>query len=154
MTLEEKIDFIKVQTPRLLQELRAKTSPWWGKMNAHQMIEHLTMALQNSTEKVLFNISTPLDKLEQAKQFLMSDKEMRPDTKHPNLAETPAPAKTAHIGEAFEQFTEELKHFFEFFDAPGKQTIHPAFGSLNFEEWVQCHYKHFVHHLRQFDLMK
>lgn len=155
MTLQEKEHFVKVTTPRLLENLRAKASPWWGKMNAQQMIEHLTDALKNSTEKILFPLTTPAEKLEQSKNFLMSDKEFRPETKHPNLKDEPAPCRNPHILEAYTEFTTELEEFFNFFKThAGRQTIHPAFGSLNYEEWIQCHYKHFVHHLKQFDLVK
>ena len=42
MTFKEKEHFVKVTTPKLLENLRSKANPWWGKMNAQQMIEHLS----------------------------------------------------------------------------------------------------------------
>ena len=30
---------------------------------------------------------------------------------------------------------------------------HPVFGDLNFEEWVLLHYKHLLHHAKQFGVM-
>jgi hypothetical protein len=32
--------------------------------------------------------------------------------------------------------------------------LHPAFGDLNFTEWVQLHHKHVTHHLKQFGLIE
>jgi hypothetical protein len=155
MTLQEKELFLKSTAPRLLENLKAKQIPWWGKMNAQQMIEHLTDSLKNSTEKILYNLSMPLDKLEAAKNFLMSDKEFKPGTKHPNLPEEPAPVRNPTIVEAYNEFVAELNNFFEFFkNNPERQTLHPGFGSLSYAEWVQCHYKHFIHHFKQFDLIK
>ncbi|MFI5186978.1 MAG: DUF1569 domain-containing protein [Chitinophagales bacterium] len=46
-----------------------------------------------------------------------------------------------------------MNDFFDFFLAdPGIKTLHPAFGELNFEEWVQLHHKHVKHHLKQFGI--
>jgi len=155
MTLQEKEHFLKFTTLKSLENLRSKQVPWWGKMNAQQMIEHLSDSLKNSTEKTLYNLSVPLEKLETSKQFLMSNKEFSQGIKHPNLKEDPAPIRNANILEAYHEFANELNDFFLFFkNNPDRQTIHPGFGSLNYAEWVQCHYKHFTHHLKQFDLIK
>lgn len=155
MTLQEKIEFIKVTTPRLLEDLRAKSSPWWGVMTAQHMVEHMTMGLQNSIGKINFPLATPAEKLQASKEYLMSDKEFKQGAKHPNLKETPEPFKTKNLIDAYETFVMAINEFFEFFKAnPGKTTLHPSFGELNYEEWVHLHYKHFMHHLKQFDLMK
>jgi hydroxymethylglutaryl-CoA reductase len=155
MTFQEKEHFVKVTTPKLLENLRSKANPWWGKMNAQQMVEHLSDSLRNSTEKILFPLTTPADKLESSKNFLMSEKEFKPETKHPFLKEEPAPCRNSNILDAYTEFTNELTEFSTFFkNNPGRQTIHPGFGSLNYEEWIQCLHKHFLHHLKQFDLIK
>lgn len=156
MTNAEKAHFIKTDVPRLLEDLRAKATPWWGVMSAQNMLEHLSWSLQNSTGKVVLPLATAPEKLEAAKAYLMDDsREYKPNVKHPHLKETPEPLKFRNIIEAYENFTEELNNFFEYYaNHPGKTNVHPAYGDLNYEEWVQCHYKHFVHHLKQFDLMK
>jgi hypothetical protein len=45
----------------------------------------------------------------------------------------------------------QVQYFFQYFSGDEeKKTLHPVFGELNFEEWVQLHHKHVKHHLKQF----
>ena len=155
MTLKQKIEFLKSNTPRLLEGLRAKTSPWWGSMTAQHMIEHLTASIEESTGKIASIVATPEANLAGAKEWLMGDKEFKQNLKHPLLKDTLEPLKNKNIVEAYSKFVEELNHFFDVYAAnPSQKNNHIGYGSLNFEEWVQCHYKHFTHHLKQFDLIK
>jgi len=49
----------------------------------------------------------------------------------------------------------EIGDFFIFYEKDkGKITVHPVFGELDFEGWIQMHHKHFLHHLKQFDILK
>jgi len=82
---------------------------------------------------------------------LMSEKEFRENTKAPILPEEPLPLRHSTIDEAITDLENQVKNFFTYFnDDPEKKTLHPAFGELNFEEWVQLHHKHVKHHLKQF----
>ncbi len=70
------------------------------------------------------------------------------------MPEEPLPLKHASMQLATDNLQTELNHFFEFFkDDHSKTTLHPAFGELNFNEWVQLHHKHAMHHLKQFGLI-
>lgn len=155
MTLKQKIEFLKTTTPRLLEGLRAKTAPWWGHMTAQHMIEHLTASLEESTGKIASKLLIPEANLAGAKEWLVSEKEFKQNIKHPLLADSPQALKNSNIVEAYSKFAEELKKFFDYYsDNSTKKNTHVAYGDLNFEEWVQCHYKHFRHHFKQFDLIK
>ena len=58
------------------------------------------------------------------------------------------------MDEALKKLSESIAYFEYFFkDDADKKTLHPVFGELNYEEWVLLHYKHVMHHLRQFGLM-
>jgi len=152
---EEKLQFITRKFVPLLQPLSADTMGKWGKMNAQQMVEHVTGFFKVSTEKYKFPIVTPVEHLPKYKEFLLSDKEFRENTKAPVLPEEPLPLQYATMPEAINDLTKSVDDFFAFFkDDPSKTTLHPAFGELNFNEWVQLHHKHVTHHLKQFGLIE
>jgi len=70
------------------------------------------------------------------------------------LPEEPLPLHYPTMQKALEELEKSVDDFFDFFkDDHSKTTLHPAFGELNFDEWVQLHHKHVTHHLKQFRLM-
>ena len=152
---EEKRSFLKNDLISLLKKLHGDEKGKWGKMNAQQMTEHLAGFFKVSTNKIHFPLTTPPEHLPRYKEFLMSDKEFRENTKAPVLPEEPLPLQYATMQEAIDDLTKSVDDFFAFFkDDPSRTTLHPAFGELNFNEWVQLHHKHVTHHLKQFGLIK
>ena len=152
---EEKRSFLKNDLISLLKKLHGDEKGKWGKMNAQQMTEHLAGFFKVSTNKIHFPLTTPPEHLPRYKEFLMSDKEFRENTKAPVLPEEPLPLQYATMQEALDDLTKSVDDFFAFFkDDPSRTTLHPAFGELNFNEWVQLHHKHVTHHLKQFGLIK
>ena len=148
--------FISSEQFHYLQQLHADALPKWGKMNAQQMVEHLIDFVDLSVEKIQFPLSVPEVDLPKYKAFLMSDKQFRENTKAPAnvLGENPMPIKYDSLHSAINQLRDSVANFFAFFkENPGKKTLHPAFGWLNFEEWLVLHFKHISHHLRQFELI-
>ena len=107
-----------------------------------------------STAEILFPLSTPPEHLAKYKQFLLSEKEFRENTKAPMLPEEPLPLHNPGLQQAKDALIKSINKFFFFFkDDAIKTTLHPAFGELNFDEWVQLHHKHVMHHLKQFGLI-
>jgi hypothetical protein len=152
----EKLDFIQQQFIKLLYPLPATTKGKWGKMNAQQMVEHLILIFQSSSGKITAKLTTPQEHLPKYKEFLWSNKEFRENTKAPAglVPEEPAPLQHTSMQLALQELQDELDYFFNYFKTHlGVTTMHPAFGELNFEEWIQIHYKHVVHHLKQFGLL-
>jgi hypothetical protein len=152
---EEKLAFIRNELFSLLNNITAETNAKWGKMNAQQMVEHLTAFFNVSTEKIKFDLVTPEEHLPKFKEFLLSDKQFRENTKAPVnvMGEEPLPLEYQSYKEALLKLHEAVEHFEMYFkNTPGKKTIHPVFGQLNFDEWVMLHYKHITHHLRQFGM--
>ncbi len=151
---QQKLNFISTGLVPLLRSLPADAKMKWGKMNAQQVVEHISGFFRVSTNKLHFPLVTPADQLLKFKEFLRSDKEFRENTKAPVLPEDPLPEQFASYADAVNDLEKEVKDFLhEFTNDPALTTQHPVFGDLNFEEWVLLHYKHVVHHLKQYGLM-
>lgn len=153
---EQKWNFISKEYALMLANLPGDVSGKWGKMNGQQMVEHLEAFFAVSAGKIKFDLVTPVEHLPRYKEFLLSDKEFRENTKAPTsvISEEAQPLRYANMPEALEILQQSIAAFEEYFkDDKLKTTLHPVFGELNFDEWVLLHYKHVTHHLRQFGLM-
>ena len=151
--IDEKLVFLKNEFIPLFKKLNTSDLGKWGKMNAQQMIEHTAAFFKVSTGKIHFLLITPAEHLPKYKEFLLSDKEFKENTKAPVLPEEPLPLRYSSMDQAIEDLDKSVKDFFDFYkDDPAKTTLHPAFGELNFDEWVRLHYKHVLHHTKQFGL--
>lgn len=152
---QEKLDFITHRLVPLLKNLSADTGMKWGKMNPQQMVEHISGFFRVSANKLHFPLVTPEDQLPKFKAFLQSDKEFRENTKAPVLPEEPQPVQFAGLEDAILDLEKEVNDFILLFTNDSTLTTqHPVFGDLNFDEWVLLHYKHVVHHLKQFGLLE
>jgi Protein of unknown function (DUF1569) len=152
----EKLSFIQTGFAAMVQQLPADATGKWGKMNAQQMVEHVTAFFNVSTGSLQFAVVTPPEQLPKYKEFLLSDKEFRENTKAPAsvLGEEPLPLHNSSMETAIAGLQTSIDEFVEFFKKDAEKTVpHPVFGELNFEEWVLLHHKHLVHHAKQFGLM-
>ncbi|HMK05272.1 MAG TPA: DUF1569 domain-containing protein [Ferruginibacter sp.] len=153
---QQKFDFLTQQFVPLLKDLQANAMGKWGKMNAQQMAEHVAAFFYVSAGKIKFDLVTAFEHLPKYKEFLLSDKEFRENTKAPSsvLGEEPLPLRHANMAQAIDGLQNSIDAFVGHFAADvNKTTCHPVFGELNFEEWVLLHYKHVTHHLKQFNLL-
>ena len=151
---QQKLHFISQELLPLLRTLAVETQVKWGKMNAQQMVEHISGFFRVSTNKLHFPLVTPEDQIPKFKEFLRSDKEFRENTRAPVLPEDPIPVQFASFEDAVNDLDKEVNDFIQLFtEDPALTTQHPVFGDLNFEEWVLLHYKHVIHHLKQFGLL-
>ena len=151
-----KLKFITEEYILLVKKLQPDAMGKWGKMNGQQMAEHVADFFNVSTEKIKFDLVTPVEHLPKFKEFLLSDKQFRENTKAPVniVGEEPYPLRCANMEEAVDGLAASIGNFENYFrENPGKKTTHPVFGELNFEEWVLLHFKHVTHHLRQFGLL-
>ncbi|HEY6064352.1 MAG TPA: hypothetical protein VIV35_12125 [Chitinophagaceae bacterium] len=149
----EKENFLRTKLVIYLQRLDPATPPRWGKMNVQQMIEHYAGdAVQNASGRLKIDtIMTPPENLERMREFMMSNKPFKENTKNPLMDGEPAPLRYKTVQAAIGSLQQELIYFFEVFEkSPELVTRNPFFGDLNFEQNVQLLYKHAFHHLRQF----
>lgn len=154
---DQQDNFLRNELMQQIRLLTADSPSRWGVMNAWEMIEHLSDFFRVSTGKLVFDLAVPEEHLPKYREFIYSEKVFRENTKAPAsvLGETPVPLRNATIEAAKEQLAEDLDGFFRFFEKdPEQKTLHPAFGWLNYEDWVRLHYKHVTHHLRQFGLLQ
>ncbi len=152
----QKLNFISVECVTKFKNLSADAKGIWGKMNAQQAVEHVAAFFNVSAGKIKFDLVTPVEHLPKYKEFLLSDKEFRENTKAPTnvIGEEALPLQYANMDEALVKLAGSISAFENCFkDDPLKTTLHPVFGELNFEEWILLHYKHVTHHLRQFGLL-
>lgn len=152
MSLENE-NFLRTKLISYLQRLDPATPARWGKMNVQQMIEHYGGdAVRNASGRLKIDtIMTPPEHLDRMREFMMSDKPFKENTKNPLMGEEPAPLRYKTIQAAIGGLQQELIYFFEAFEKnPQLITRNPFFGDLNFEQSLQLLYKHAVHHLKQF----
>jgi hypothetical protein len=151
----EKVDFLKNGFVSLVKDLDPETKPQWGVMNAQQMVEHMSDSVRIANGKIRKKILTPEDQLFGYKNFMMSEKPFKPNTKNIELPSTALPVKNPAMQAAIEELQKEIDDFFKFFENDKEQKVtNPFFGDLNFEEWVQLLHKHAVHHAKQFALIE
>ena len=151
MVNDRKRIFLEKDFVPLMQEIDPAAKPRWGKMTAQQMVEHVSVFFKVSTGKIQFPLTTAIEHLPKFKEFLMSEKEFRENTKASVLPPEPLPLQYGAMQEALTVLEADVNDFFNYFkDDPEKTTLHPAFGDLNFAEWVQLHHKHVKHHMKQF----
>lgn len=149
----EKENFLRTRLVFYLQRLDPATPPRWGKMSVQQMIEHFAEdAMQNASGRLKTDqIITPPDHLVRLREFMMSEKPFKENTKNPLMGEEPAPARYKTVQGAIGALQQELIYFFEAYEKdPGLVIRNPFFGDLNFDQNVQLLFKHALHHLRQF----
>ena len=149
----EKENFLRTRLVPYLQRLDPATPPRWGRMNVQQMIEHYAGdAVRNASGRLKIDtIMTPSENLDRMREFMMSDKPFKENTKNPLMGEEPAPLRYKTVQGAIGALQQELIYFFETFEKnPQLITRNPFFGDLNFDQNVQLLHKHALHHLRQF----
>ncbi len=150
----QKFNFITTEFIGLIKNLPDDTTGKWGKMSAQQMIEHVSGFFKVSTNQLHFPLVTAVEHLPKYKEFLLSEKEFKENTKAPVLPDEPLPVSFSTMNEAVADLEKQIQLFADKFKSG--ETVssqHPVFGELNFEEWVLLHYKHQLHHAKQFGLM-
>lgn len=149
----EKENFLRTKLISHLQQLPPGVSPFWGKMNVQQMIEHMIDVMMVASGKIKLPIVTPPDRLPKLQEFMMTEKPFKENTKSPVLGDEPVSPKKHTKEAAIGKLQEEIIYFFEAFEKnPGMKTTNPVFGELDFEMNIQLLYKHALHHLRQFGI--
>lgn len=135
-----------------LKKLNSNTKPLWGKMNAQQMVEHLSQTFMVAIEEIEVRLVIKDEHVERSQAFRDSDKPMPRDFKIDFAPENP-PLRNASLELAIEEFNSLWLRYEAFFQEAGKQTLHPTFGMNDFKGWQQIHSKHLTHHFEQFGIL-
>ncbi len=136
---------------KLLKKLEPATPPLWGKMNAQQMLAHLITNVQYTNGTFTFTCALSAEEANRSKQVMIHT-----DTPMPMnivLGDLPPNYVYPNLPAAIEQLMKELETFDQYFKTPGITQDHLGFGSMNHQEWLIWHSKHFTHHFKQFGLL-
>jgi hypothetical protein len=152
---QDKRLFIQDTFIQLLQNADPHTTAKWGKMSFQHMVEHMVLAIKNANGKIKTEkIFTPPEKLPDLRQFLMSNKEFKENTKSPAFPDDPLPLHFKTIAEGIDKLKKEIADFFMIYEKnPGLTIQNPVFGDLDYGEAIQLLYKHALHHAKQFGLI-
>ncbi len=151
-----KIDITKrEELTTLLNNLTEKTEAKWGLMRPQNMIEHLAKTMQFSNGKKQIAQKTTEQEAKIAKEaFIYTDIEMPKGLKSHLLGDIPDPFEFSNLEKAKKNLNDELDDFKHYFASnPTATFIQPRLGSLNYEEWIILHNKHFTHHFKQFGII-
>lgn len=147
----DKANFIRNKFIPILGAIPEDRERKWGKMNLHQMIEHMSYAFREGSGKIERTIITPKEHIPKMQAFVMSEKPFRENTPNSLLPDEPDAPNNETIKESIEELKKEIEDFFDVFaDDPNKKITNPFFGVMGYEQWVQLLYKHCLHHLKQF----
>ena len=145
-TLSNPQDLAEIQTR--LQQVRVDSARQWGKMNAHQMLMHLSDAFRN----VLGDRPTNWRGNWFTKTVLKFIALQVP-LKWPHGVKT-SPEADQEIGGTkpveFAQDRAECEAWLHRFLTTTDFVRHPMFGEMTKAEWMRWGYLHCDHHLRQF----
>ncbi len=145
------LKFLSEEFTNHLKTLDENSPPVFGKMNVCQMIEHMSDSVRIANGKDPHVIITPEERLKPMKDFLMSEKDFRPNTPNALLPDIPPPCRNSSKAAAILELETEIRDFIRHFENnPGSTLTNPFFGHLNFQEWTRLLHKHALHHLRQF----
>ena len=152
---QDKVNFLKNDFIFLLKHLAPDAKGLWGAMNGQQMVEHFVDVVKNASGKLKLPMVNEGERLQQAREFLFTEKPFAQNIKNPFISETPPAPRKATIQGAIEKLQQELNYFFNVFENNPSLTTHsPFFGELDFAGNVHLLHKHALHHLRQFGLVK
>lgn len=146
--------FFNEEIARCIKNLHPNTEPKWGTMRPVDMIIHLRQAIAMSIDGSGREIHTPEEKLPAAKKFLMSDKPLPLNRTKPAAFNKYKISETELFDQKIEFLRDVITLQVHFDKHPEFTSVHPSFGELNKEEWMQLHYKHFRHHFEQFNLLE
>ena len=137
----------------LLTQLRPDTPALWGNLNAQSMIEHLVEAVEYTNGKRIAVVHVSADAAASNKQLLVHGDVVISKGAKGYLTDATKTKRYKDLQTAIDQLHKEIDAFEHFFATPGKTAVHQHFGTMNREEWITWHGKHFTHHFRQFGLI-
>lgn len=151
---DKKIYFLRNEYLQILKAIPEEEKGVFGKMNVHQMIEHMTWAFQIANGTLKFEAENSPEITEKMHRFMMSDKQFRDNTPNSKLPEEPLAITTDSIVQAIGNLREEIDLMVNVYQEDNSlRLMNPFFGMLNFDEQVQLLHKHAIHHLRQFNAL-
>ena len=143
-------EFLTVQVPTLLEQLKADAAPQWGMMTAQHMLEHLAKITKSSIKQYGAPPAQPTEGQLKFKAFVNGQEFRKNESKAGKLEDL----HYATFEEARAATIEAVQRFYKAFEQnPDLQPYNPIMGALSFEELQRFHDKHYRHHFTQFGLL-
>jgi hypothetical protein len=151
MSTEQQLIFLQKDFIEAIRQIDEHAAPNFGKMNVHQMVEHMSYSFEVAYGKISVPAIAPEDKVPSAQKWLMGEAMFKPNIHNVLLPEEPIDVQTASVKDAIELLQNSIKNFISFYADDGDKQVQNAFyGKLNFEQQTQLLFKHATHHLAQF----
>lgn len=138
--------------PEKLMQIPENTVPLFGKMNPHQMAEHMAEYIRLAYGNPLISETFyDEDAVEKLQAFLRSDRPFKDNTPNPLMPESPEPPRFPDYHSAVADVATAVQELFDAFEQnPTLKVQSPFFGELDKELTFHLLAKHATHHLRQF----
>ena len=135
-----------------LKMLKGDTKPLFGKMTAQHMVEHLTITFKLSIGKIKYPPFTPSERALLSKNTLLfTDYEMPMGMTPPHDTGELYPLKYPDLEKSKEALLNTWDEYIAYYEKnEGASEVHPRFGHLTKDEWNRFHFKHMMHHFKQF----
>ncbi len=153
LPVDEKIPTLEKLLYKLGQHIQVDTPALWGKMNAHQMVEHLSLVFVLSMGKIKFPYQgTEADAKRFWEGFVESENPWKEVFPSSDLGE-PRPPRKDTIEESKLLLQKSFRDYLVYCEA-NPNAVHPQYflGNLTVDQWRQVHVKHLRHHMRQFGM--
>jgi hydroxymethylglutaryl-CoA reductase len=152
MTVRDKVKYMQFNAIQAFRNLEPETKPIFGKMNAQQVIEHLTGAVKIAYGAIPVKVLYEGEEAEKRYRWLMDPTtSFKENSKNELLPDEPLPTKSPSIGDAIDDLEDALAAFLNFYKEDKSMKVQNSFfGELDYYEQATLLYKHFCHHLRQF----
>ena len=139
----------------ILEKLTNETPALFGNLKPQEMIEHITVTFQTSSNQIQWPAPSDEEKAQAAKQYMVyTDAEMPQGLKSVTIGETAPPLLHKTMSDAVEKLYTEIDNFHAYFKNNHEAAVaHPRMGGLTYEEWIILHTKHLTHHFKQFSLI-
>ncbi|MCP4442429.1 MAG: DinB family protein [Aureispira sp.] len=149
------LNFIKTEIPQLLNQLQADTPAQWGVMSAQHMVEHLGGSFLLGTGRFPVKPMYNEEKTQRSYDYIIKARQpFMKGVKINMVPVEPAPYRFASLEEAKEKLLNAVQQFFDYFEQnPDAKLPHPAFGSLDYADFIVFEAQHAKHHFLQFGLI-
>lgn len=148
--------FLYEEFPQLLQKLEDNQVAKWGKMNVHQMVEHLAQVISISNGRFTATANADVERLTYRKtRFFEQEYPFPRGFRVEMVSEEPIPPMFPQFDQSKEFLLNQLQRFLDYHsEHPDLTPVHPVFGAMNYNEWVEFQSRHIKHHFQQFGILK
>ena len=106
--------FLKKNFIPMLKKLRPTDKGKWGIMTAQQMVEHFADVVKNANGKLILPLLNRGEKLQESREFLMSEEPFKENTKNPLIPEEGFSPRKPDMESALYKLQKELNYFLNY----------------------------------------